>query len=674
MKKICLIVGIGVLFGFIWTQKGAGDDEIFERKLVVGEEVVAKGNSSHTGVGGDRIFKNRPLRVRAKHTPGEIIVKFKPGVGEDVIDELNSRHDTSVFYTSPFAGFRRLRIPRNKTVAEMVEIYKKNPAVDYAELNYIAYTCWVPNDPFYSYQWHLDNHDYGGIQMEDAWELLGAPGTPGENVIVAVVDTGVAYEDYKEKGQRYYIAPDLEDTDFVPGYDFVNDDEHANDDNSHGTHVTGTIAQSANNGIGVAGVAFNCSIMPVKVLDREGSGYNSWVADGIYFAVDNGAHVINLSLGGSDSSTTLENAVAYAYDNGVTVIAAAGNAGSSTILYPAAYDSYVIAVGATQYDESLAPYSNYGSSLDLVAPGGNVDLDQNGDGKADGVLQNTFNPITRRTKDFAYWFFDGTSMAAPHVSGVAALLIAYGNAVTPAEVRAALQDTAEDLGDTGRDDIFGYGLVDAYAALSYTPVWEIYFQGWESGEPGSYSMYDGWFSKYYYTISPTYDLIVIVDDPVHSGDFSQKVMRVDAASNYLSPLIEVTAGERYRVSAWINWVSGGWPFVGVSRYNEYERPIGLPLYDPYTAPRLIWLIGKGDYHTREGYEPEGDLVTPVPIVDGWNYYEKVFTVPEGTAYVRIMTELWKGASRDDDNNNDEPLAYFDDIAMHAIAPGSSYEQ
>ncbi len=642
MKKICLIVGIGVLFGFIWTQKGVGDDQIFERKLP---------------------------RVGRTHAPGEIIVKFKLGVGEEVIAKLNSRHDVSIIYTSPFAGFMRLRIPSRKTLSEMLEIYGKNPNVEYAELNYIAYTCWAPNDQHYHLQWHLDNPEYGGIQMKDAWELLGAPGTPGENVIVAVVDTGVAYENYTTdppKPQKYYIAPDLVKTVFVSGYDFVNDDEHANDDNSHGTHVTGTIAQSTDNGIGVAGVAFNCSIMPVKVLGSGGSGSYSSIADGIYFAAGANptdpdapvaeipADIINLSLGGSSPSTMLEDAVAYAYDNGITVIAAAGNDGSSTIIYPAAYDDYVIAVGATQYDESRAPYSNYGSSLDLVAPGGNVDLDQNQDGKADGVLQNTFNPITRRTKDFAYWYFDGTSMAAPHVSGVAALLIAYGNAVTPAEVRVVLQETAEDLGDTGWDDTYGHGLIDAYAALSSSPPeWpEIYFQGWENGTAG-------WYSK----LGPG-DPIEIVDDPVHSGTYSQKVLRVEAASHYLSPLIKVTAGERYRVSAWIKWVSGGWPFVGVSRYNEFGSPMGLPLLNdpPYTAPRLIWLIGKSDYHTREGYDPVGGLVTPVPIVDEWNYYEKIFTVPEGTAYVRIMTELWKGASRDED----EPLAYFDDIAMHGM--------
>ena len=186
-----------------------------------------------------------------------------------------------------------------------------------------------------------------------------------------------------------------------------------------------------------------------------------------------------------------------------------------------------------------------------------------------------------------------------------------------------------------------------------------YFQGWEGATREE--QIAGWYSKYDFKY-PGLDPILIVDDPLpYSGDWSQKVIQVDAASNYLSPLIEVTPGESYAVSAWINWEGGGWPFVGISRYNEFESPMGLPLLNdpPYTAPRLIWLIGQEGYHTREGYDPPGGLVTPVPIVNGWHMYEKAFIVPPGTAYVRIMTELWKGASREGD-----PLAYFDDIAMH----------
>jgi len=408
-----------------------------------------------------------------KWMPDEIIVKFKRGVSQDVIRQINQRHGTSVLSISKRGQFKRLRIPKNRTVEEMVAIYSRNPNVEYAEPNYIAHAFWVPNDKYYHYQWHLDNAEYGGINMESAWDIeIGY-----SSVIVAVIDTGVAYEDYEEfvdnpgRGRDYWItyqlAPDLAGTNFVAGYDFVNDDLHPNDDEGHGTHVTGTIAQSTNNTIGVAGVAFNTSIMPVKVLDSSGSGTYADVADGIYFAADDGAKIINMSLGGGSGSTTLENAVAYAYGKGVTIVCASGNNGSATtVSYPAAYDAYCIAVGATRYDEAVAYYSNGGPSLDLTAPGGDIKVDQNDDGYADGVLQQTFgdNPT-----DWGYWFYQGTSMAAPHVSGVAALLIAKAVATTPDEVREALQSTAEDKGAAGWDAEYGWGIVDAYAALIYSP-------------------------------------------------------------------------------------------------------------------------------------------------------------------------------------------------------------
>lgn len=233
--------------------------------------------------------------------------------------------------------------------------------------------------------------------------------------------------------------------------------------------MAGTIAQSTNNNKGVACIAYQSCFMPVKVLDENGAGTYDDVADGIYFATDKGAKVINLSLGGSSDSQTLKDTVAYAYNNGVIVVAAAGNNSTEVVVYPAAYDDYVIEVGATRYDEILAYYSNYGSSLDLVAPSGDLMVDQNGDGYGDGVLQNTFNPNSKNTTDFGYCFFQETSMAAPHVSGVSALLISNGNATTPDEVKAALEGTAEDLGETSWDEIYGWGLVDAAAALGSTP-------------------------------------------------------------------------------------------------------------------------------------------------------------------------------------------------------------
>lgn len=424
-------------------------------------------------------IRTKGLTVHAigRYVPDEIVVKFHPGVSDEVIGKMNRDHGAVVLSTSRVAGFKRLQIPKGKTVTEMVAIYRHNPNVEYAEPNFIAHAFAAPDDPLYPLQWDMDNDPFGGIHLNTAREVE----TGIDSVIVAVIDTGVAYEDYVEAGipigrsgkftggTVFAQAPDLAATSFAAGYDFVNNDMHPNDDEGHGTHVTGTIAQSTDNTLGVAGIAPGCTIMPVKVLDNTGSGTYTAVAEGIYFAADNGAKVINMSLGGPDSSLTLEEALAYAHNAGVTIVCASGNDAATTVSYPAAYDSYCIAVGATRFDEAVSWYSNQGASLDLTAPGGDTSVDQNGDGYGDGVLQQTHDGSDYTA--FAYYFYQGTSMATPHVAGVAALLLSQGvrNGIdlTPEDVRAALQATAEDHGPVGWDSAYGWGIVDAVAALQY---------------------------------------------------------------------------------------------------------------------------------------------------------------------------------------------------------------
>ena len=380
----------------------------------------------------------------------EVLVKFRDP-DAPVAPGLRRLHDLDL--VTGVAGGRAILLrSRSKKVAQLIQGLSSRSDVLYVEPNYIAEAYFVPNDTFFSLQWHLDNPVYGGIHAQQAWEF-----STGVGVTVAVIDTGVAYENY----QIYVQAPDLAGTLFVAGYDFINNDAHANDDNNHGTHVAGTIAQSTNNALGTAGVAFGATVMPVKVLSASGSGSYAAVASGITFAADNGAQVINMSLGGPSPSQTLLNAVQYAHGLGVTIVAAAGNDGSATIGYPAAYSDYVIAVGATRYDETLSYYSNYGQDLSLVAPGGDVTVDQNGDFYGDGVLQQTFNGAV---SNFGYYFFQGTSMATPHVAGVAALVIANGVS-GPAAVRQVLETTADDLGAPGWDSTYGWGLVNAAAAV-----------------------------------------------------------------------------------------------------------------------------------------------------------------------------------------------------------------
>ena len=336
-------------------------------------------------------------------------------------------------------------------VSLLIQNLRQDPRIEYAEPNYIAEAQSFPNDPYYKYQWNFKN-----INIENAWEI-----SQGAGAVVAIVDTGVAYENYG----KYKQAPDLAGTSFVSGYDFIGNDNHPNDENGHGTHIAGTIAQTTNNNLGTAGIAPKASIMPIKVLDKNGRGNYFDIAQGIYWAADNGADVINLSLGGSSSSRYLKDACAYAYSKGVTIVAASGNDSKNKVIYPARYNDYVIAVGAVRFDGAKSYYSNTGSGLDIMAPGGDLKVDQNNDGYGDGILQQAIKNTLRRQK-FEYYFFQGTSMACAHISGAAALLTSQG-INTPQKIREALEKTAEDKGSFGWDKKYGWGIVDIFKALNY---------------------------------------------------------------------------------------------------------------------------------------------------------------------------------------------------------------
>ena len=310
-----------------------------------------------------------------------------------------------------------------------------------------------PNDPLFKYQWHLR-----AIQAPAAWTASRGAGTT-----VAILDTGVAYED---RGV-YRRAPDLAGTRFVPGWDFVDDDSHPNDEpppdrQSHGTHIAGIVAQTTGNGVGTAGVAPEASIMPIRVLRPDLSGSPEDIAKGVRFAADHGADIANLSIAGPSDVPVVRDAIDYAASNGVTIVASAGNEGRSAVSFPAAYPK-VIAVGAVSRNRARANYSNYGEALDLVAPGGDVQLDASGERGGDGVLQQT---LKGSLSEWCYCFMASTSAAAAQVSGVAALLDSADRASGPSETVSALRSSARDLGAAGRDTQYGSGLVQAAAALA----------------------------------------------------------------------------------------------------------------------------------------------------------------------------------------------------------------
>ncbi len=355
-----------------------------------------------------------------------------------------------------------------------IKILNQQSNVEYAEPNYIRKALATPNDTLYPLQWH-----YPTINLPLAWDITD--GDRAQDVIVAVIDTGVflAHEDLSNQ--------------LVAGFDFISDPANARDgdgiDNNpndpgdsalqnqsswHGTHVAGTIAAETNNNQGGAGVSWEAKIMPLRVLGVNG-GTSYDTVQAVLFAAglsnDSGtlpaqiADVINLSLGGGGNSTAEQNAFTAARDAGVIIIAAAGNENTSQLSFPASYNG-VISVSATGLDNSLAPYSNFGSEIDIAAPGGNQAVDLDNDNNGDGILSALVDDSSASSRS-SYAFYQGTSMAAPHMAGVVALMRAVHPTLSPDDLDTLIRsgNISTDLGPVGRDDSFGYGLIDALKAV-----------------------------------------------------------------------------------------------------------------------------------------------------------------------------------------------------------------
>ncbi|WP_316368555.1 S8 family peptidase [Candidatus Thiodiazotropha sp. CDECU1] len=354
-----------------------------------------------------------------------------------------------------------------------IKALRKRDDVDYAEPNYIVHPSAIPNDEHYTLQWH-----YPQINLPQAWDIT----TGDTDVIVAVIDTGVLLTHPEMSGQ------------LTAGYDFISDAESAGDGDGidsdpndegdalqdgtsssfHGTHVAGTVAARSNNSQGAAGVAWESRIMPIRVLGKDG-GNSLDLAEGIRYAAGlsnasgttpaQPADIINMSLGGNSDSQTTREAVAAARAEGVIIIAASGNESTSQLSYPASYPG-VVSVSAVDINRDLAFYSNFGTMIDVAAPGGDLRVDLNGDSRPDGILSAGADDSSD-TLSYQLVFYNGTSMAAPHIAGVAALMKAVYPAMTPAEFDSMLAagELTTDLGDTGRDNLYGHGLIDAFKAV-----------------------------------------------------------------------------------------------------------------------------------------------------------------------------------------------------------------
>ena len=433
---------------------------------------------------------------------GSIIVKFKNGTGGNAVNSAMRAANAVAINRPSYANFEIMEIPGDADPEAVAAALRLNPDVEYAQPRYRNYAMLRPNDPFYDRQWN-----FPAIDMERAWDIQPQAGS---EIVVAVLDSGVAFRtttiEYESRfpyrltpgGEvfpalgrivvPFAVAPELGDAKFERPRDFIWDDDFPVDLDGHGTHVSGTIGQLTNNGIGVAGMAYNVRIMPVKVIDdvwdfvfgAPNVGTDDIVARGIRYAADNGAKVINMSIGRASGgpSTVVDDAIRYAISRGAFVAVAAGNtfeAGNppSRTAESAQSIQGMVAVAAVGRSLERAYYSTTNSYVEISAPGG----DQRRHGGEGGILQQTLDLDLLHTYQrgpgsygppradaFAYYFFQGTSMATPQVSAFAALLMHQGM-TSPAAIEAAMKHFAQDLGPAGPDMEHGHGLIQPRTTL-----------------------------------------------------------------------------------------------------------------------------------------------------------------------------------------------------------------
>ncbi|MFD2763692.1 S8 family serine peptidase [Micromonospora eburnea] len=558
--------------------------------------------------------------------PRAVLVRFKPDASKSAKDKVLSGR--GIKGTSAVSGTRWVKVHGDAPAADLLRSLRSDPAVAGVSLDYRRTASAKPNDPGYVYG---DQSYLNTVRLPQAWDR-----TKGStSQIIAVVDTGVNT-----------AHPDLAGR-TVAGYNAIRPGASAADDNGHGTMVAGVAAANTNNGIGVAGAAWTARVMPIKVLDARGYGYDSDIARGVIWAADHGAKIINMSLSGPGDNTALHDAITYATGKGAVVVAAAGNEGDGETQYPAAYPE-VISVAATDEAGRLTDFSSYGDWIDVAAPGANI--------VSTGLGSD-------------YYIADGTSFSAPIVSGTAALVRTVYPTLTPAQVLSQIRTKARDAGPRGIDPYYGYGILDAYASVGAVRAAEFPAPSLGANEPNDVPARatalgasitgtigaEGDVDWYKFSTDGLKAINVTVKPAGYNPDWYQNLDPVLAVYDGNLRLVGVsdagTVGDSEKVSA---KVAAGTYYVSVRNYNGSAdtRPYTLtlasttaPMFGPYQAkatgssPQTVAIgdvtgDGRNDVVMATGFyfdeandyklfvyaqQPDGTLAAPVKYATGLAY-------------------------------------------------------
>jgi len=545
---------------------------------------------------------------------GEVLVQFSSDVVQ--AEALNALADLGVAPQEALSGGLEVWSAPEGSELEVVKRLEALPSVVYAQPNYIYRMAGAPDDTYYSQQWA---HQI--TNAEAAWDIT----TGSSDIIIAVLDTGVDLTHPEFAGKIVHPA------------DYVTDDgdDIPQDENAHGTHVAGIAAGQGNNGQGIAGVSWNAKIMPVQVLGADGRGDTAAVREGIRWAYQHGAKVINMSLAGEYPDYYVQQAITEAHNAGVLVVAASGNEATSQPRYPAAMN-HVLAVGATDHEDKWAYYSNTGTHLDVVAPGG----DKRPPNIGTGIYSTTPMEMTyQMLEDLTfpeYDYFQGTSMAAPYVSGLAALILSLDPGLGPDEVEQIIKESAVDLGTPGWDSIFGYGRVDVLKALQVTLTNRL------SLAPISNADKDGNYLVDWTDVDGAANYELQEDD---NPSFSSPSLRYNGTASQFQVVGQPTGIWYYRVRARVNGNYSAWSntqSVTVLPSAPVLNPIANP--DQLDAYRIQWGSVAGAQRYTLEQSSTANFSKTVVRYQGTDLKYDVTGQPEGVWYYRVRAQNLAGVS------------------------------